>query len=462
MGKFLGQYIFKCFQTDENSSEDEKEISIKTTDKPIIVKDTATNYSRNFASNSDNISQHRTSHKAGFSIVTDTGMMINAASPVCTPRSNSDLDDGDQSPLEGLKYFCTTLKTHPPKFLMSPKTFLEKPESHYLLGSELKLLPTNIRVVKSNFSKVALVSYPGSGESLLRSYLEEITKIFIADDCQQEYKLNPTLNKVWVVNTHFPLQRAKRFKVNKAVVLIRDPIETLVESKKKVVFTDTLELNSIRLERFDKDDHLDEESFDKWARFYNYWINPKRECLTYYIQYKDLTNSPEKVLKNLFCFLIGCSLSEISGTVLEKLIRKQCEKIEPPPCNIDEDDYYSCLSLLESPNVSNIISFMDQSEKKPVVSLRKSLMPTADFNTVCILDSSNRDIERKGSFQNPPQQYYFSLDEVKTSQHNTTQRFALAQRNDYSYLQAIHKESTQLNSMVINRAKEVKLFALNE
>lgn len=78
------------------------------------------------------------------------------------------------------------------------------------LQCEPKYLSRNV------FEKVALASYPRSGNSLLRKYLEEITLIITGSDASPDKKLirdlkeaglkgeGKTDSKVWIVKTHFP------------------------------------------------------------------------------------------------------------------------------------------------------------------------------------------------------------------------------------------------------------------
>jgi hypothetical protein len=61
-----------------------------------------------------------------------------------------------------------------------------------------------------------LTSYPRSGNTLIRSYLEKITKIYSGSDCDLRRKLNKVLldlgmvgegkldDSVWIVKSHFP------------------------------------------------------------------------------------------------------------------------------------------------------------------------------------------------------------------------------------------------------------------
>ena len=69
---------------------------------------------------------------------------------------------------------------------------------------------------KNVFEKVVLASYPRSGNTLIRKYLEDITGIPTGSDFDQAFKRPHNLidmglkgegtldEKVWIVKSHFP------------------------------------------------------------------------------------------------------------------------------------------------------------------------------------------------------------------------------------------------------------------
>jgi hypothetical protein len=88
--------------------------------------------------------------------------------------------------------------------------------------------------------KVILASYPRSGNTLIRSYIEKITKICTGSDHNTDLKLNKDLfelgmtgegiidDRVWVVKTHYPERLGHSpLKVNKCVLLVRSPIDSI-------------------------------------------------------------------------------------------------------------------------------------------------------------------------------------------------------------------------------------------
>ena len=73
------------------------------------------------------------------------------------------------------------------------------------------------------FEKVALASYPRSGNSMIRKFFEEISRVHTGSDAQPDKKLIRDLKetglkgegivdtRTWIIKTHFP----ERFGPNK-------------------------------------------------------------------------------------------------------------------------------------------------------------------------------------------------------------------------------------------------------
>lgn len=85
-----------------------------------------------------------------------------------------------------------------------------------------------------------MTSYPRSGNTLLRAYLEKIMGLITGSDCDITKKLNVALmdlglageglvdKRVWVVKTHYPERYGKtRFGAERAILLIRSPLDCI-------------------------------------------------------------------------------------------------------------------------------------------------------------------------------------------------------------------------------------------
>ncbi len=88
--------------------------------------------------------------------------------------------------------------------------------------------------------KVLLASYPRSGNTLIRSYLEKITGIITGSDHVLGLKLNKDLfelgmqgegkvdHTVWIVKTHYPERMGHSpLAVNKCLLLVRSPLDSI-------------------------------------------------------------------------------------------------------------------------------------------------------------------------------------------------------------------------------------------
>jgi len=87
---------------------------------------------------------------------------------------------------------------------------------------------------------VILTSFPRSGNTLLRGYLEKLTQVFTGSDCDLKRPLNLQLkemgltgegkldNDVWIIKTHYPERIGRQeFIANKCIVIVRNPLDAI-------------------------------------------------------------------------------------------------------------------------------------------------------------------------------------------------------------------------------------------
>ena len=90
----------------------------------------------------------------------------------------------------------------------------------------------------NDLDTVIMSSYPRSGNTLLRAYLERIMGLVTGSDCDITKKLNLQLmdmglageglvdKRVWVVKTHYPERYGKtKFAAERCVLLVRSPLD---------------------------------------------------------------------------------------------------------------------------------------------------------------------------------------------------------------------------------------------
>lgn len=87
---------------------------------------------------------------------------------------------------------------------------------------------------------VVMASFPRSGNTLLRAYLEKVMGLTSGSDCDITKKLNKDLmlmglageglvdKRVWVVKTHYPERYGKtKFYAERAILLVRNPLDSI-------------------------------------------------------------------------------------------------------------------------------------------------------------------------------------------------------------------------------------------
>ena len=211
--------------------------------------------------------------------------------------------------------------------------FLEKTDKIPKQLAESKYLSSN------NFEKVILTSYPRSGNTLLRKYLEDITGVITGSDCDLRRKLNSDLvemgmrgegktdYKVWAIKSHYPERfGATLFKANKCILLVRNPLDSII-SLYNMIATGSHNY-SMTDEDFEKYntyfDMFVSQEIAVWRDFHSYWMDPDPIIPTHVIRFEDLIGNPKDTLMDLFRFLLN--EKKIEGTLIETLIDKHTQK----------------------------------------------------------------------------------------------------------------------------------------
>lgn len=170
-----------------------------------------------------------------------------------------------------------------------------------------------------------MVSFPRSGNTLLRAYLEKIMGLTSGSDCDITKKLNKDLmlmglageglvdKRVLIVKTHYPERYGKtKFYAERAILLVRNPIDSIT-SLYNMVCTGSHN-RSISDADFEKYPQMWAEFIEQditvWNDFHQFWMNAK--IPVHIIRYEDILNNPEPTLKSLLEFILNTP--DISGT----------------------------------------------------------------------------------------------------------------------------------------------------
>ncbi|KAG6586517.1 fbox domain containing protein [Phytophthora cinnamomi] len=181
--------------------------------------------------------------------------------------------------------------------------------------------------------RVAIVSYPRCGNSLMRGLLEKVTGVYTGCDTRPDRSLSKELQQygmkgegvvdesVWFVKTHFPERVGYRdFPVRKAILVVRNPWDA-IDSYFNMTLTNThnKSLHESQYARFaDRWDGLLRNEIDVWMKFHRYWTT-KVDIPIIVVRYEDLMMHREETLRRVFLFLTDRTTLE--GTEWETRIR---------------------------------------------------------------------------------------------------------------------------------------------
>ncbi|CDW83009.1 fbox domain containing protein [Stylonychia lemnae] len=178
---------------------------------------------------------------------------------------------------------------------------------------------------------VILASYPRSGNTLLRAYIERIMGFVTGSDCDIEKKLNKELmmmglngeglvdKRVLVVKTHYPERYGKtKFYAEKCILEVRNPVDA-VTSLFNMVCTGShnKSMHPGDYAKFSKEwNEFIEQEITVWKDFHDFWLNAK--IPVHLIRFEDILTDPRPTMIKLFKFILNTS--HIEGTVIEKYI----------------------------------------------------------------------------------------------------------------------------------------------
>lgn len=183
-------------------------------------------------------------------------------------------------------------------------------------------------------------SFPRSGNTLLRAYLEKIMGLTSGSDCDITKKLNKDLmlmglageglvdKRVWVVKTHYPERYGKtKFYAERAILLVRNPLDSIT-SLFNMVCTGSHN-RSIQDEDYEKFNLLwaefVEQDITVWKDFHQFWINAK--IPVHIVRYEDIVSNPKQPLLKLLEFILN--VPSIEGTQVEEFLNIAVKEASP-------------------------------------------------------------------------------------------------------------------------------------
>ena len=179
---------------------------------------------------------------------------------------------------------------------------------------------------KSN--KIAFCSFPRSGNTFLRRYMELLTGISTGADNSLNFGFTLQMqglkgenvydDTVWIVKSHAPiiLPENATFHANKCIVVVRNPLDSILSTLNLVA------LNSHSLKSPINYEELYPNYFDWWVKdcatnINNWMLTMMNDAKfmrvpTLFIRFEDLVREPRPELENMMRFILG--VKDLSGT----------------------------------------------------------------------------------------------------------------------------------------------------
>lgn len=212
-------------------------------------------------------------------------------------------------------------------------------EALKLKKPEIKFV--NIKNHQQKFQDtIAMPSYPRSGNTLLRAYLEkimglatgsdqDITRALIKDLHEQGFVGEGLAGKrVQVVKTHYPERHGpSQFYANRGLLVIRNPMDAMWSFFNMQATTS--HVYSIAEEDFPllekKWDQFVRTEISVWNDFHGFWVNSFIPL--HIIRYEDLVYNSEPTLKKALEFILN--VDDISGTKVHQYLKLAVSEESP-------------------------------------------------------------------------------------------------------------------------------------
>ncbi|KAJ1455749.1 P-loop containing nucleoside triphosphate hydrolase protein [Pelagophyceae sp. CCMP2097] len=170
---------------------------------------------------------------------------------------------------------------------------------------------------------VVLASYPRSGNSLLRSLVEQLSGVVTGSDTAPDRPLSKALQacgvrgegvtdgRVHVVKSHYPERvGCRKFKAHRAILLVRNPYD-VIDSYFNMTLTNShnTTMADTQYARFSETfAGLARAEAQVWLKFNRWWLRAPLPLLV--VRYEDLVLHRERTLRRIAWFLNGCEAIE--------------------------------------------------------------------------------------------------------------------------------------------------------
>ena len=165
---------------------------------------------------------------------------------------------------------------------------------------------------------LVVASYPRSGNTLIRAYLEKITGLVSGSDCDITKKLNQALmhmglageglvdKRVWVVKTHYPERYGKtKFGAERCILLVRSPLDCITSLFNMVCSgTHDLSIADFDFDKFpDQWAEFIQQEITVWKDFHDFWL--KAKIPVHVVRYEDIVLNPGPTMTEVLKFILN-------------------------------------------------------------------------------------------------------------------------------------------------------------
>jgi hypothetical protein len=177
--------------------------------------------------------------------------------------------------------------------------------------------------LRQQLSGTVLVSYPRSGNSLLRTLLERTTGVVTGSDTRPDRALSKELaeihnlvgegvtglQNVAFVKSHWPERTGNTVQLSarRTILLVRNPFDAIDSYwNMNATKTHTHTVTDAVYERFhDKFQALVKNEINIWLRFHEYWLHECQQIPVLVVRFEDLIQDANKELVRIFKFAFG-------------------------------------------------------------------------------------------------------------------------------------------------------------
>lgn len=176
--------------------------------------------------------------------------------------------------------------------------------------------------IKNKQLPICIVSFPRSGNTMIRTIYENITQTYTGDDMIIKYDndgdinlgsyglgKNNSINNVFLIKTHYPNFSfpLNEFKCQGAILIVRNPFDVF-DSYFEMAMTDTHHLKLSEEERNREEVQLNFTKFMKWVIpqykfFCEFWMNQLDKIPIKVFKYEEFANNKESKTQEMFEFL---------------------------------------------------------------------------------------------------------------------------------------------------------------